>query len=154
MGEVTHANCPFPGIVNAVSGCESLSSFICQNPDVKSSVEKMVEFALPMSPMHSVISCMLYLSMWEWLLSSLNDIQHNDTQYKVLICDINVVSMTISITVLCHSADLRNLFIVPLSVMLSVVMLSVVAPYTQPVIEGTIGKAYKFRTPQFHNIKE
>jgi len=63
IGEVTHANWPFPGMVKAVRGCESSSNFICQKPEVKSSVEKMVEFALPMSPIHSVISFMLYLSM-------------------------------------------------------------------------------------------
>jgi hypothetical protein len=71
IGEVTQANWPLPGIVKAVRGCESSSNFICQNPEVRSRVEKMVEFARPMSPRHSVISFMLYLSMWEWLFNSL-----------------------------------------------------------------------------------
>ena len=66
MGEVTQWNCPFPGIVKAVSGWDFSSSFICQNPEVRSRVEKMVELALPMSLMHSVISFMEYLSMWEF----------------------------------------------------------------------------------------
>ena len=71
IGEVTHANCPLPGIVKAVRSWEFSWSFICQNPEVKSSVEKIVEFARPMSPMHSVISFMLYLSMCEWLFRAL-----------------------------------------------------------------------------------
>ncbi len=33
--------------------------------------EKIVELALPISPMHSVISFIEYLSMWEWLFNSL-----------------------------------------------------------------------------------
>jgi hypothetical protein len=51
--------------VNAVSGYDSSSSFICQNPKVRSSVEKMDKFALPMSPIHSFISFMEYLLIWE-----------------------------------------------------------------------------------------
>jgi len=68
MGKVTQANYPLPGIVKAVKFFESSLNFICKIPEVKSSIEK---FALPMSPMHSVISFMLYLSICEWLLSSL-----------------------------------------------------------------------------------
>jgi hypothetical protein len=56
IGEVIHWYYPWPGIVNAVKGCDFLSSCICQNPDAKSSVENIVKFARPMSPMHSVIS--------------------------------------------------------------------------------------------------
>jgi len=71
IGEVTQWYCPLPGMVNAVRGWESSSNCICQKPEVRSRVEKMVEFARPMSPMHSVISFMLYLSMCKWLFSSL-----------------------------------------------------------------------------------
>jgi hypothetical protein len=49
--------------VKAVRFWDFSSSYICQKPDVRRSVEKIVEFALPMSPMHSVISFMEYLSM-------------------------------------------------------------------------------------------
>jgi hypothetical protein len=41
----------FPGYSE---GWDFSSNFICQNPEVRSSVEKMLEFALPMSLMHSV----------------------------------------------------------------------------------------------------
>jgi len=67
MGEVIQWYCPFPGIVNAVSGWDFSSSCICQNPEVRSRVKKIIEFALPI---HSVISLIEYLSMWERLLSS------------------------------------------------------------------------------------
>jgi hypothetical protein len=70
IGEVTQWNCPVPSIVKAVSGWDFSFSFICQNPEVRSSIEKMLEFALPMSLMHSVISFIEYLSMWEFWLSS------------------------------------------------------------------------------------
>jgi hypothetical protein len=63
MGEVIQWNWPFPRIAKAVSGCDVSSNFICQNPKVRSSVEKIFEFAHPMSPIHSVISFMEYLSM-------------------------------------------------------------------------------------------
>jgi hypothetical protein len=63
MGEVIEWNCPLFGIVNAVRGYDSGSSFICQNLEVKSSVENMDELALPMSHMHVLISIMEYLSM-------------------------------------------------------------------------------------------
>ena len=71
IGDVTHSNCPLPGIVNAVRCLAFSSNGICQNPLVRSRVEKIVEFALPMSPMHSWISFMLYLSMCVWLFNSL-----------------------------------------------------------------------------------
>jgi hypothetical protein len=45
-----------PGIVKAVRGCKSSPSCICQNLEDKLRVEKMLELALPMSPIHSVIS--------------------------------------------------------------------------------------------------
>jgi hypothetical protein len=70
IGEVTDWNCPLPGIVKAVRRCDCLSSFIYQKPEVRSTVEKMLEFDRPMSPMHSVISFMEYLSIWEFWLSS------------------------------------------------------------------------------------
>jgi hypothetical protein len=41
-----------PGTVNAVRCLLFSSKGICQNPDVRSSVEKIVNPALPMSPMH------------------------------------------------------------------------------------------------------
>jgi hypothetical protein len=71
VGDVIQWNWPLPGMVKAVSFCESSSNCICQNPEVRSSVVKMVESALLMSPMHSVISFIEYLSMWEFWLSSL-----------------------------------------------------------------------------------
>jgi hypothetical protein len=70
MGEVIHWYCPWPGIVNTVSGWDFSSSCICQKPNVRSSIEKIVEFEQPMSPMHSVISFKEYLSMCEWLFNS------------------------------------------------------------------------------------
>jgi len=51
-------------MVKAVSGWDFSSIFICQNPEV----QKMLELALPMSLMHSVISFMEYLSMCEFWL--------------------------------------------------------------------------------------
>jgi hypothetical protein len=54
---------PLPRIVKAVSGYDSSYSCICQNPEVRSNIKKMVEFALPMLPMHSGISFILHLSM-------------------------------------------------------------------------------------------
>jgi hypothetical protein len=53
-------------MVKAVNGWDFSSNLICQNPDVRSKVEKMLELALPMSLMHSVIAFMEYLSMWEF----------------------------------------------------------------------------------------
>jgi hypothetical protein len=70
MGEVIQWNWPLPGIVKAVSFWESSSSCICQKPEVRSNVVKMFEFARPMLPMHSVISFIEYLSMWEFWFSS------------------------------------------------------------------------------------
>ncbi len=70
IGDVIQWNCPLPGIVKAVKGWDFSSNFICQNPDVRSKVEKILEFARPMSPIHSVISFMEYLSMCEFWLSS------------------------------------------------------------------------------------
>jgi len=61
---------PLPRIVKAVSGYDFSYSCICQNPEVRSNIKKMVEFALPTLPMHSGISFILYLSMWEWLFNS------------------------------------------------------------------------------------
>jgi hypothetical protein len=50
IGEVIQWYWPLPAMVKALSGCDFLSSCICQKPDVKSKVEKIVEFARPMSP--------------------------------------------------------------------------------------------------------
>jgi hypothetical protein len=47
MGEVIQWHCPQFGIVKAVKGCDSGSSFICQNPEVRSKVVKMDELARP-----------------------------------------------------------------------------------------------------------
>ena len=71
IGDVIHWYWPCPGMVKAVRGCDFSSNCICQKPEVRSSVEKIVELALPMSPIHSVISFIEYLSMWEWLFNSL-----------------------------------------------------------------------------------
>jgi hypothetical protein len=70
IGDVIQWNCPFPGIVKAVSGCDCLSSFIFQNPEVRSNVEKIRELAMLISLMHLVISFMECLSMWEFWFSS------------------------------------------------------------------------------------
>ncbi len=69
IDEVIQWNCPRLGIVNAVSGCDCSSSCICQNPEVRSKVENIVQLALTMSPMHSLISFMEYLSICKWRLS-------------------------------------------------------------------------------------
>ncbi len=71
MGEVIQWNWPLPGMLKAVSFWESSSSCICQKPEVRSNVVNIIELALPMSPMHSVISFIEYLSIWEFWLSSL-----------------------------------------------------------------------------------
>jgi hypothetical protein len=70
IGDVIQWNWPFPGMVKAVSGCDCLYSFICQDPEVRSKVEKIRELARPMSPMHSVISFMEYFSIWEFWFNS------------------------------------------------------------------------------------
>jgi hypothetical protein len=70
MGEVIEWNCPLPGMVNAVRFWESSSNCICQNPEVKSSVVKIMESACPMSQMF--IARLLYSSScfcWEILCS-------------------------------------------------------------------------------------
>ena len=65
IGDVIHSNWPMPGTVKAVR-CRSPGWIgICQNPEVKSRVVNKVDPALPMSPMHSLISFMEYLSMYE-----------------------------------------------------------------------------------------
>ena len=71
IGLVIHSNCPLPGIVNAVLCASSGCRGICQKPDVRSSVVKIVELARPISPIHSLISFMLYLSMCECSFNSL-----------------------------------------------------------------------------------
>ncbi len=71
MGEVIQWNWPLPTILKAVSGCDGLSNFICQNPEVRSSIVKICELARPMSPMYLVISFMEYLSIWEFWFSTL-----------------------------------------------------------------------------------
>ncbi len=70
MGEVILWKCPFPGIVKAVSFCESSSSCICQNPQVSSSMVMMVELAWLMSLILSAISFIEYLSLWEFWFNS------------------------------------------------------------------------------------
>ena len=71
IGEVIHSNCPSPWIVKAVAGFEFSSKSICQNPDVRSNVEKIVNLAQAMSPMHLLISFIEYLFMYECLFNSL-----------------------------------------------------------------------------------
>ena len=48
---------------------------ICQNPEVRSMVVKMLEFARPMSLMHSLTSFMEYLSVW--VLCEASEILHD-----------------------------------------------------------------------------
>ena len=71
IGLTIHSNCPMPGTVNAVKCLDCSSSGICQKPDVRSSVVKMVDPALPMSPMHSLMSFIEYLSSKEFAFNSL-----------------------------------------------------------------------------------
>ena len=71
MGPNVHSNCPKPGIEKAVKCLDCSSSGICQNPCVKSRVEKMVDPALPMSPIHSLTVFIEYLSSWLAAFSSL-----------------------------------------------------------------------------------
>ena len=71
IGLVIHSNWPLPGTVKAVVWASSGCRGICQKLDVKSIVVKIVEPALPMSPMHSLISFIEYLSIWQWLFNSL-----------------------------------------------------------------------------------
>jgi hypothetical protein len=76
MGDVIQWNCPLPGSVKAIKFCESSWSYNCQKPEVRSSILKMVKFALQMSLIHSVISFMECLSMcefWYSLWKILND---------------------------------------------------------------------------------
>ena len=54
----------------AVLGIESLCNGICQNPDVRSIVEKIVDSDLQMSPMHICMSFIVYF--FPVLLSSHN----------------------------------------------------------------------------------
>ncbi len=62
--------CHFPGIVKAVISCDTSSSFICQNLDVKSSIEKSLRLlcqchlCAPLFPSWSIWWC------WEFWLSS------------------------------------------------------------------------------------
>jgi hypothetical protein len=71
IGDVTNSNCPTPGMVKAVNFLCLGSNGICQNPDVKSKVEKIVDPDRPISPMHSLISFIEYLSGYDLLFSSL-----------------------------------------------------------------------------------
>ncbi len=64
IGDIVLLNCPIPGTVNAVKCLLFSSKGICQNPEVRSSVEKIVDPALPISPMHSLIFFIEYLSSW------------------------------------------------------------------------------------------
>ncbi len=70
MGDVIQWNWPFLGIVKTVSFWDSSSSCIWYKPDMRSKVLKMLEFAQPMSLMHSLISFMEYLSMCEFGFNS------------------------------------------------------------------------------------
>ena len=62
MLDVIHSNCPKPGNVKAVNCLDFGWSNICQKPEVKSRVEKITELERPISLIHSVTSCMVYLS--------------------------------------------------------------------------------------------
>ena len=53
---------PIPGTVKAVNCLDLASRGSCQKPEVRSMVEKMVDSDLPISPMHSLMSFMEYLS--------------------------------------------------------------------------------------------
>jgi hypothetical protein len=86
MGEVIQWNCPLFGMVNAVRGVDAGSSFIYQNPEVRSSIEKMDELALPMSLMHSLISFMKYLSNVR-VLVELPEILDNSESLALLLGD-------------------------------------------------------------------
>ena len=70
IGDVIHSNCPLSGIVKAVRWESSGCIGICQNPEVRSRVEKIVDPAWPLSPMHSLISFIEYLLICKCWLSS------------------------------------------------------------------------------------
>ena len=70
IGEVTHWYWPMPGTVKAVYGRHLGSSNICQNPAVRSSVEKMWLPDRPICPIQPSMSCMEYLSTNVCLLSA------------------------------------------------------------------------------------
>ena len=71
MGDITHSNWPRPGTENAVKCWDSGVRGICQKPEVRSNVLKIVDPALPMSPMHSDTSFIEYLSSWLLALRAL-----------------------------------------------------------------------------------
>ena len=71
MGLTIHFYWPMPGTVKAVKCLDCLSKGICQNPDVRSRVVKIVDPDLPMSPLHSLMSFMEYLLYNELALRSL-----------------------------------------------------------------------------------
>ena len=89
--EVIHSNCLSPGIVKAVACLHCSSNGICQNPDVRSSVEKMVDLAWPMSPMHSLISFDEYLSIYDCLFSSGKSLTHLSLVRRKLDCCVAIV---------------------------------------------------------------
>ena len=63
IGKVTHQNCPCPGTVKAVYGKLQGLSSICQNPAVRSNIEKIILTYLLISPTHSLSSLMQYLQL-------------------------------------------------------------------------------------------
>jgi hypothetical protein len=62
IGDAFHSNCPKPGKVKVVSFRHSGFNIICQNPEVKSMVEKIEDPILPILSMHSWTSLIDYLS--------------------------------------------------------------------------------------------
>ena len=69
MGDVIHSNWPRFLTVKAVRWLSSSWIGICQNPEVRSIVVKMLLPARPMSAMHSETSFMEYLSVLVFKLS-------------------------------------------------------------------------------------
>jgi hypothetical protein len=63
IGDAFYSICPNPGNVKAVYFRHSGFNIICQNPEVKSIVEKIVDPILPISSIHSWTSRIEYLSM-------------------------------------------------------------------------------------------
>jgi hypothetical protein len=88
IGNMIQWHWPFTGMIKAVCCCESGSSCICQNPILRSKGETIVEFAHPMSSIHSIIffhgvfvnerinDCLVYKSLAQLTNLGLGSLAH------------------------------------------------------------------------------
>jgi hypothetical protein len=75
IGIINHPYCQRPGNVKAIFGTEFECRGICQNPDLRSSVKKIVDLARSMSPMHSWICLCTGAKLHEyWLQMDTNKV--------------------------------------------------------------------------------